>query len=164
MSPSFINTNSHYIYLDLPSRDEDLTRIRAFEKIKLTGADADVAEETNGVVNLDTCDKQTKADVEARIVARELAGIGAKPASEEGDYGSGKAAKQDPGKGGAGPVTTADVKGESTSDTSTASTTASKDSPKRASSKAKRSSSKAKRSSSKTKRSSSKAQSKKKAS
>ncbi len=77
MSPSFINTNSHFIYLDLPGRpEEDLTKFRAFEKFKLSGADADVAEATNGVVNLSTADDETLARIDEQLHARGLAGLG----------------------------------------------------------------------------------------
>ena len=74
--PEFINTNSHLIYLDLPSRDEDLTKFAAFQKFKLTGKDADVAEQTNGVVNLAKADDDTLARIDRQLHDRGLAGIG----------------------------------------------------------------------------------------
>lgn len=63
--PKFLNRNHHYIYLGLPSQDEDLTRYRSFETFQLSGADADVAEETAKVVNLDTADDETLAEIAA---------------------------------------------------------------------------------------------------
>ncbi|HEY3435078.1 MAG TPA: hypothetical protein VGK41_05450 [Solirubrobacterales bacterium] len=75
--PKFINTNSHFIYVDLPGRpDEDLSKFRAFEQFTLTGADADVAEGTNGVINLSKADDDTLQRIDEQLHARGLAGIG----------------------------------------------------------------------------------------
>lgn len=115
MTPTFINTNSHYVYVDLPGRDEDLTRVRAFEKIKVSGADADALEQTNGVVNIDTADDDQLAAIDTQLKARDLAGLNDEVSSGDPDDAAavkqgGEAAANDPGKGGGGTVTTSDVK------------------------------------------------------
>jgi hypothetical protein len=79
--PRFLNTNSHYIYLELPEAERDLTRYLAFEEFELSGANADVAEDCNGVVNLDTADDDQLAAIADQLHARELAGL-AQPGKE----------------------------------------------------------------------------------
>ena len=70
---NFINRNSHIIYLDLSTREGELTKIRPYEKFKATGADADLCEETPKVVNLDAADDDTKAAIELELHERGLA-------------------------------------------------------------------------------------------
>jgi len=70
----FLNRNHHYIYLELPGvKDNDLTRIKSFETIDLTGADADVAAATPGVVKLDDLTDEERAEIDAELNERKLA-------------------------------------------------------------------------------------------
>lgn len=66
--PNFLNRNHHYIYLGLEG-EADLTRYRAFERFTLSGKDADVAEETPRVVNLDTADDELLAEIQSELDA-----------------------------------------------------------------------------------------------
>jgi Rho termination factor, N-terminal domain len=71
----FLNTNSHHIYLEFRERDPefDLTCIHSFEKFEASGADADVAEETAGVVNLAKLTKDELAELDVKLNERSLA-------------------------------------------------------------------------------------------
>jgi colicin import membrane protein len=86
--PKFINRNHHYIYLELPSYEEDLTRFRAFERFTLSGADADVAEATPKVVNLDTADDDVIEEIAAELEALGLAQDEADPVPAAEDTGT----------------------------------------------------------------------------